>query len=144
MKEPNDVMMKAWPQEGSKYVYDLMCALWKDKMVPGCWRNRWFIPLPKKPENPTLEELRPIVPLEVTRKCCTGLNIASIMEQVEKHNVLSEAEHEFRRKRGTHTANLQIQNPLETEWQHKKQINGSSWDTSKAFDSVGRPLIRLA
>ena len=29
-------------------------------------------------------------------------------------------------------------------WQHKKQIYESSWDISKDFDSVGRPLIRLA
>ena len=33
---------------------------------------------------------------------------------------------------------------METAWQHKKQFYGSSWDISKAFDSVGRPLIRLA
>ena len=68
----------------------------------------------------------------------------AIMDQIEKHNVLSEAQHGFRRKRGTHTANLQIKNALETAWQHMKQIFGSSWDISKAFDSVGRPLIRLA
>ena len=41
-------------------------------------------------------------------------------------------------------ANLQIQNALVTAWQHKKQIYGSPWDISKAIDSVGRPLIRLA
>ena len=89
-------------------MYDLMCALWKDKMVPGWWRHRWLIPLPNKPENPTLDELRPIVLLEVTRKCWTGLIIAAIMEQVERQRVLSEAQHGFRRKRSTHTVNLQI------------------------------------
>ena len=48
---------------------------------------------PKKPENPTLEELRPIVLLKITRKCRTCLIVAAIMDQIEKHYVLSEAQH---------------------------------------------------
>ena len=99
-------MMKAWPEDITRYVYDLLCSLWHQKMVPGWWRHRWLIPFPKKPENPTLEELRPIFLLEATRKCWTGLIVAAIMDQIEKHNVLSEAQHGFRRKRGTHTANI--------------------------------------
>ena len=62
-------MMKAWPPEITRYVYGLLCSLWADKMVPRWWRHRRLIPLRKKPENPTLDELRPIVLLEVTRKC---------------------------------------------------------------------------
>ena len=70
---------------------------------PGMVASPLAHPLPKKPENPTLDELRPIVFLEVTRKCWTGLIIAAIMEQVEKNNILSEAQHGFRRKRSTHS-----------------------------------------
>ena len=35
-------------------------------------------------------------------------------------------------------------NSLEAAWQRKTKIYGSSWDISEAFDSVSRPLIRLA
>jgi hypothetical protein len=78
------------------------------------------------------------------RKCWTGLIVGAIMEAVERNDVLAEGQHGFRKNRGTHTANLQLKNALETAWQHKKKIYGSSWDIAKAFDSVSRPLIQLA
>ena len=28
-------MMKAWPEDITCYVYDLLCSLWREKMVPG-------------------------------------------------------------------------------------------------------------
>ena len=28
-------MMKAWPEGITRYVYDLLCSLWREKMVPG-------------------------------------------------------------------------------------------------------------
>jgi hypothetical protein len=137
-------MMKAWPEEVMKQVYDLLCSLWVERMVPMWWQYRWLIPIPKRPETPSLQELRPIVLLEVMRKCWTGLIVAAIMEAIERHEELAEGQHGFRKNRGTHTANLQLKNAMETAWQHKKKIYGSSWDISKAFDSVSRPLIRLA
>ena len=64
MQGLTNAMMKAWPPEIIYYVYGLLLSHWADKMVPGWWWHLWLIPLPKKPANPTLDELRPIVLLE--------------------------------------------------------------------------------
>ena len=66
------------------------------------------------------------------------------METVERNGVLSESQQGFRGHRGTHTANPQLKNALEAAWQRKTKIYGSSWDISKAFDSVSHPLVRMA
>ena len=62
-------MMKAWPEEILHMIYDLLWTLREDHTVPDWWRHRWLIPLPKRPEAPSLHKLRPIVLLVVMRKC---------------------------------------------------------------------------
>jgi len=118
--------------------------MWADKHVPDWWKFRWLAPIPKDPANPTVTELRPIMLLEVLRKCWTGLIVKTIMSSVERHSLLSESQHAFRRHRGTYTANLQIKNAFETAWHWKKKLYGSSWDVTKAFDSVSKAIIYLA
>ena len=88
--------------------------------------------------------MRPIVLLEVTRKCWTGMIINKIMKVIEENNVLCSAQQVSRCHRCTATANLIFKNALESAWENKTRIYGSSWDISKAFDSVSKDMIRLA
>ena len=76
------------------------------------------------------------------RKSCTSLIVGTIMETVDRNGVLADSQHDFRGRRGTQTKYLQLKNALESAWQHKKKIYGSSWDIARAFDSVSRHLIR--
>ena len=72
------------------------------------WKKiRWLAPTPKDPLAPAVDELRPIMLLEVLRKCWMGMIVKRIMNVIEEHGVLSESQHAFRRGRGTYTANLQ-------------------------------------
>ena len=57
--------------------------------------------------------------LEVLRKCWTGMIVKRIMNVIEDQGVLSESQHAFRRGRGTYTANLQLNNAMETAWQRR-------------------------
>ena len=70
--------------------------------------------------------------------------VKRIMNVIEEQGALSESQHAFRRGRGTYTANLQLQNAMETAWQRRTKLYGSSWDIKKAFDSVSKAIIRLA
>jgi len=47
-------------------------------------------------------------------------------------------------RKGTDTANLQIVNSIETAFNDRKSLYGSSWDIKRSFDSVSKSLIRLA
>ena len=70
--------------------------------------------------------------------------IKRIMNVIEEQGVISESQHAFRRGRGRYTANLQLKKALETAWQRRTKLYGSSWDFKKAFDSVSKAVIRLA
>ena len=70
--------------------------------------------------------------------------ITKIMIVIEEHNVLCSTQHGSRRHRCTASANLIFKNALEAAWENKTKIYGSSWDISKAFDSVSKDMIRLA
>ena len=70
--------------------------------------------------------------------------VKRIMNVIEEQGVLSESQHAFRRGRGTYTANLQLKNALETAWQRRSKLYGSSWDIKKTFESVSKAVIRLA
>ena len=112
-------MMKAWPDEVSRLAHDLMVAMWGTNHVPEWWKFRWLAPIPKDPLAPSVDKLRPIMLLEVIRKCWTGTNMKRIMNVIEKQGVLSESQHAFRRGRGIYTANLQLKNAFETAWQRR-------------------------
>ena len=93
--------------------------------------------IPKQPDRPSLQVMRPIVLLEVTRKCWTGMIINKIIKVIKDNNVLCSAQHGSRRHRSTATANLIFKNALESAWENKTRIYGSS-------DSVSKDMIRLA
>ena len=75
--------MKHWPEDFHKLMYDLLVNMWEAKLTAGWGKFRWLVPIPKQPEQPSLEAMRPIVLLEVTRKCWTGSIINKIMKMIE-------------------------------------------------------------
>eukprot|EP01042_Synura_sphagnicola_P036311 gene36311-biopygen1767 len=72
------------------------------------------------------------------------LVMSSITSVLLKHKVLRATQHAYLPQRGTDSANIQVINTLETAFEEKRTLYGSSWDIRKAFDSVGKWLIRLA
>ena len=71
------------------------------------------MPLPKKPTHPILEELRPIMLLEVLRNLWAGLIMAEGHGTILRHGVLHPSQHGFQPKKRTDTANVQLINMLE-------------------------------
>jgi hypothetical protein len=60
-------LMSIWPDKTVFQVYDILCAIWKHKSTPPFWKWRWLVPIPKKPDNHTLANLRPISLIEVSK-----------------------------------------------------------------------------
>ena len=82
--------------------------------------------------------------IDVLRKLWTSLVVARLVSTLVRHQVLSPSHHAFLPTKDTDTANLQIINAIETAFNDRKSLYGSSWDIKRAFDSVSKPLIRLA
>ena len=106
--------MKHWTEDIHRLMYDLLVNMWEAKIAADWWQFRWLVPIPKTPDQPSLQAMRPIVLLEATRKCWTGMIINKIMRVIEENNVLCSAQHGSRRHRSTATANLIFKNALES------------------------------
>ena len=106
---------------------------------PG-WGRRWLQPIPKI-IDPGLEDLRPLMLVEVTRKIWVGLIMAKIADFWKETGLIDEAQHAYIRGKGTHTAIPQLTNCLEGAKEYKTDIYISSWDMKRAFDSLGKKFI---
>ena len=100
------VMMKAWPEELTLLAYNGLVRMWQAKHIPEWWKWRWLVPLPKKPNNPLLSELRPIMLIETLRKLWSSLVMKSVHGVIVRHGVLHPSQHGFQPNRGTETANI--------------------------------------
>jgi len=136
-------MAKHWPELVKRRAYEALVQVWTDRSVPEFWRWRWLIPIPKTPE-PSLQDLRPIMLLEVLRKTWTGIVIRRIMDVIEAQGVLSSCQHAFRKSRGTDSASLALRNAIEQAKSLSQDIYLASWDTKRAFDSVAKSLRTFA
>ena len=72
--------------------------------------------------------------IDVLRKLWTSLVVVRLVSTLLRHQVLSPSHHVFLPRKGTDTANLQIINAIETAFNDRKSLYGSSWDIKRAFD----------
>ena len=135
--------VKMWPVEWREAAYRCMVGFWTHHGLAKEWQWRWLVPL-LKTGGSTIDDLRPIMLLDVLRKIWTTLVMGSITSVLLKHKVLRATQHAYLPQRGTDSANIQVINTLEAAFDEKRTLFGSSWDIRKAFDSVGKWLIRLA
>ena len=131
-----------WSPAMVSEAYHCLVTMWTQHHTPDAWKWKWLVPIPKGSSD-KIQDMRPIMLMEVLRKLWTGLIVKRITTSLQKHGVLSLNQHGYLPKRGTDTANLQLLNTLETAWDEQRSLYGCSWDMKKAFDSVSKPLILL-
>ena len=131
--------MRYWSDEVIKSIYAALCELWITKSVPVEWTRRWVHLIPKAPD-PSLDELRPICLLEVTRKLWVGLVIETISEYIYSDGVLTPGQQSGKR-RGTDAGSAELSATLETAKRCKSQVYLTSWDVKRAFDSLARGIL---
>ena len=98
-------------------VYECLATMWQDHHIPAAWKWKWFVPIPKNSSR-RIQDIRPIMLMEVLQKLWTGLLVDEVTSSLQRHSALS-------------------------AWEKRKPLYGCSWDMSKAFDSVSKPLIVL-
>ena len=102
-----------------------MAGFWRLQTIPTQWKWRWLVPLLKK-GGTTIDDLRPIMLLDVLRKVWTTLVMGNITKVLLKHRVLRATQHAYLPHRGTDSANLQVVNTLETAFAERRSLYGSS------------------
>ena len=136
--------MKAWSPDLKTKIYENLIYTWKSNDPPDWWKWRWLCPIPKTADDSKLTGQRPIMLVEVTRKCWVALIIHRITRLWNKHDSLHLSQHGFRAKRGTDTALMGLQAMFEQSALNDSSLFLSSWDISKAFDSLSKNALRFS
>ena len=82
--------------------------------------------------------------VDVIRKIWVGLLMNKIRLVWNKWNLFDESQHGFMTGKGTHTAVPHLISLFETARQSKSSLYISSWDITRAFDSLGRESVVMA
>ena len=137
------LMVKLWPRAFITRAYECLCEAWANKEGMEGWSIRLLAPIPKK-TNPTIDDLRPLMLVEVMRKIWVGLLMKRIKAFWAKHSLINDNQHAYLRGKGTETAIPQIINTMESAKEFSTDLYLSSWDMSKAFDNLSREMILLS
>ena len=93
-------LMKIWPEDVIKKVYDLMLQQWTNKAMPEFMKWRWLCPIPKKMGDIRREDLRPLSLVEVLRKSWSSHVVWKMRALWEKYGLIDEAQSAYRAGRG--------------------------------------------
>ena len=110
--------------------------------VPKDWKQANVTPIFKKGDRSLPGNYRPI---SLTSVCCKILEHvihSQVMKHLERHNILSDQQHGFRKRRSCDTQLLLTLQDLSQALENNEQIDAVLLDFSKAFDKV--PHERLA
>ena len=139
-------MMKKWPQEVVVAVHGALSVMWSEHHVPTWWKWRWLVPISKRKDGaiPTLTDLRPLCLLESLRKVWCQMLLGRVTRVWNRFGCIHESQHGSVFRRGTNTANLQHINAIEDAAEARTPLHRSSWDMSRAFDTLSRPVKLLS
>ena len=134
-------MLKELPEELQRHLHEGLCEIWARRddptMVPESWYARWICSVPKKKNGPiTLDSIRPISLYEVLRKVWTSIITARISRVWTELKALHPTQYGYQFAMGTDTELIQVINVVEDAAEFKKRLILTSFDTTKAFDSV--------
>ncbi|XP_072048393.1 uncharacterized protein [Amphiura filiformis] len=110
-------------------------------IIPEDWKKANVVPVFKKGDRNKAENYRPISLTSVTCKLLEHVICSSIMRHLDKHNILNDAQHGFRKRRSCATQLIQTIQDLAKSIESRDQVDVILLDFSKAFDRV--PHLRL-
>lgn len=132
-------------KECANEIAPILTAIFTQSLHTGELPSDWLIshisPIFKKgnPSQPC--NYRPIA---LTSICCKTLEhiiTSHIMTHLDRHNILNDSQHGFRKRRGCDTQLIITTSDLAASLENKKQVDAVLLDFSKAFDRV--PHTRL-
>ena len=113
--------------------------------LPNDWKVANVVPIHKKGKRSQPNNYRPVSLTSVTCKILKHVICHHIWEHLEQHNILSDFQHGFRKRRNCETQLILTLHDLVSAVNEGKQVDAFILDFSKAFDRVphGRLLYKL-
>jgi len=104
--------------------------------VPDDWKQALVAPIFKKGDKSSPANYRPITLTSVCCKIMEHIMHSQIMQHLDEHGILSDAQHWFRKHRSCETQLLLTLQDLSAALDNSEQIDAILLDFSKAFDKV--------
>ena len=133
-------ILKLAPVPLLEHLFDLCARMWEHRYIPPYWKVKYLHLLVKDLSKSGLNNLRPIGLIEVLRKIWSNLVIHRVRCAMYESKFLSTAQYGFVSRKGTTDELIQLTNVLEEASESNTHIELTTWDISKAFDSVGRNI----
>jgi len=114
--------------------------------VPASWKMALVVPVFKKGNRSSAANYRPISLTSILCKLCEHIVHTTINSHLDRNDILSDAQHGFRKKRSCETQLLLTMDDLAKGLDDKGQTDMILLDFSKAFDKVPhkRLLLKVA
>ena len=104
--------------------------------LPQDWKSANVVPIFKKGDKSKAENYRPVSLTSILCKLLEHILASSIMKHLDKHNILTDAQHGFRKRRSCESQLIITTEDLARNIDNKKQTDVILLDFSKAFDKV--------
>ena len=110
--------------------------------VPTDWKKAIVSPVFKKGDRSKPENYRPISLTSICCKISEHIIVSEMMKHLDKHTILQDSQHGFRKKRSCETQLLVTSHDLASILNRHSQADVAVLDFSKAFDKVPhQPLL---
>ena len=111
--------------------------------IPSQWKKAFVVPIHKKGCKSTPANYRPISLTAILSKLCEHVVHCAVIHHLIEHNILSDAQHGFRKRRSCETQLILTINDLAKGLNDKEQIDCILLDFAKAFDKVSHRRLLL-
>ena len=105
-------------------------------IIPDDWKTANVVPIFKKGDHSKAENYRPVSLTSIACKALEHIVTSSIMKHLDSHNILTDAQHGFRKRRSCETQLIQTVQDLARNIDSAGQTDVILLDFSKAFDKV--------
>ena len=136
---PDDIpakLLKSVSNEISGVLTLMFQTSLKQGRVPPAWKQARVSPLFKKGDRSRAENYRPVSITSITCKLLEHIIYSNIMTHLENHNLLTDMQHGFRKKRSCETQLIVTCNDIAENMNRQMQTDAILLDFSKAFDKV--------
>ena len=108
----------------------------KQGIIPTDWTTANVVPIFKKGDRQQPNNYRPISLTSITCQMLEHIITSNIMQHLDTHHILHDAQHGFRKHRSTETQLIQLIDNLAHNIDNRIQTDAILLDFQKAFDKV--------
>ena len=119
----------------------VITASYSQAAIPTDWKHANVVPIFKKGDRAAASNYRPVSLTSICCKLTEHIVQSQIMRHLDRHQILEDSQHGFRKLRSCETQLLLTLDDLQKSLDSNTQVDAILLDFSKAFDKVSHPRL---